>query len=165
MCDLKKGRWTNSDPLALGEDTNLGVIMVRPIMLTSSSKDAKRPVLLHELLHAYHSLVLQQGFKNAGIEMHYRLAKGGNLYPADTYLMANAREFFAVTASVFLYGNDGPFSRANLREKQPDYYKYLVFLFGFDPDPTPAAIPLASLAPQDIQGSSAVASAVATASK
>jgi hypothetical protein len=50
-----------------------------------------------------------------------------------------------VTASIFLAGNDAvhePYTRAKLKEKQPDYFKYLVGLFGFDPDTsnlTPAA--------------------------
>ncbi len=67
--------------MALGEDTDLGVIMVRPIMLSAASKEKDRPVMLHELLHAYHNLVMPQGFKNAGILMHYGAAKTGHLYP------------------------------------------------------------------------------------
>jgi hypothetical protein len=71
----------------------------------------------------------------------------------------NHKEFFAVTASIFLSGKDSthePNTRAALKEKMPDYYKYLVGLFGFDPDPSlpdkpadpaPAATPVASAAP------------------
>jgi hypothetical protein len=142
--DSRKSRWTNSDPVALGEDTDLGVILVRPIMLGVASKEKQRPVMLHELLHAYHNVVMPQGFKNPGILLHYGLAKSGQLYPANAYLLTNAREFFAVTASVFLHGEDGPISRAMIKEKQPDYYKYLVWLFGFDPDPAPSVSPIAS---------------------
>jgi hypothetical protein len=142
--DSNKSRWTNSDPVALGLDTNLGVIMVRPIMLATPSPYSGRPVILHELLHAYHNVILPRGYKNPGILLYYGRAKDGQLYPADAYLMTNAREFFAVTASVFLYGNDGPLSRSLIKEKQPDYYKYLVYLFGFDPDPASSVSPLAS---------------------
>jgi hypothetical protein len=142
--DSRKLRWVNSDPVALGEDTDLGVIMVRPIMLSAASKEKNRPVMLHELLHAYHNLVMPQGYKNAGILMHYTAAKTGQLYPANAYLLTNAREFFAVTASVFLHGDDGAISRAMIKEKQPDYYHYLVWLFGFDPDPAPSVAPMAS---------------------
>jgi hypothetical protein len=85
-----------------------------------------------------------RGFKNAGILLHYNRAKDGQLYPAEAYLTTNEREFFAVTASVFLYGNDGPITRPTLKEKQPDYYKYLVYVFGFDPDRAPSASPVAS---------------------
>lgn len=112
--------------------------------------------MLHELLHAYHNRVMPQGFKNPGILMHYNLAKKGQLYPADAYLMSNEREFFAVTASVFLYGNDGSISRSTIKEKQPDYYTYLVFLFGFDPDRSPAPASEASLTLQDNTGAKLV---------
>jgi hypothetical protein len=54
--------------------------------------------------------------------------------------LTNEREFFALTASVFLYGKDGQLTRSDLKEKQPDYFKYLVGLFGFDPDGAAAAL-------------------------
>jgi hypothetical protein len=142
--DSAKSRWVNSDPVALAVDTNLGVIMVRPIMLGASSPYAQQPAMLHEVLHAYHNRIMPQGYKNAGILLHYKRAKDGELYPAKDYLMTNEREFFAVTASVFLYGNDGPIKRQTLKEKQPDYYQYLIYLFGFDPDRAPSATPIAS---------------------
>jgi hypothetical protein len=142
--DSGKSRWVNSDPVALAVDTKLGVIMVRPIMLGASSTHAQRPAMLHELLHAYHNLIMQRGFKNAGILLHYKIAKDKKLYPAEAYLMTNEKEFFAVTASVFLYGNDGPITRSNIKEKQPDYYQYLVYVFGFDPDPVSGITPVAS---------------------
>ena len=142
--DSAKSRWVNSDPAALAVETNLGVIMVRPVMLGASSANTQRPVMLHELLHAYHNRMMQGGFKNAGILLHYKRAKDGQRYPADAYLMTNEKEFFAVTASVFLYGKDGPITRSNIKEKQPDYYNYLVYLFGFDPDQAPGITPVAS---------------------
>jgi hypothetical protein len=64
----------------------------------------------------------------------------------DAYVLKNNREFFAVTASILLVGNDAthePNTRAQLKEKQPDYYKYLVGVFGFDPE-APAVSPVAS---------------------
>jgi len=36
-----------------------------------------------------------------------------------------------------------PKTRVELKEKMPDYYKFLVELFGFDPD-APAGTPVAS---------------------
>ena len=135
--DSEKSRWTNSDPVALAVDTRIGVIFIRPIMLIAlSANEQRRPVLIHELLHAYHRLKLPEGYRNSGILLHYKNAKDKELYPAGAYLMINEREFFAVTASVFLYGNDGPFTRAHIKQRQPDYYVYLVNLFGFDPEPS-----------------------------
>jgi hypothetical protein len=142
----EKSQWTNPDPVSLAEDTNRGVVLVRPIMLDGPSNFAQEPTMLHELLHAYHNLKMPQGFHNAGVLLHYNIAKRHELYPADEYLMTNEKEFFAVTASVFLYGNahGEPGTRAKLKEKQPDYYHYLVYLFGFDPDRTPRTSPVAS---------------------
>lgn len=137
--DSRKSKWANSDPLALGLDT-VGAILVRPITLRTPSEYAQRPILLHELLHAYHSAKMPRGYQNGGIVMQYKHAQGAQAYPAEAYLMSNQMEFFAVTASVFLYGKDGPVTRSIVKEKQPDYYKYLVLLFGFDPDPGPGPI-------------------------
>jgi hypothetical protein len=145
--DSKKSQWTNSDPVALAEDTRRGVVLVRPIMLGALAKSfEQKPVMLHELLHAYHANIMPKGFKNPAVLLHYNIAKTKKLYPDDAYLMTNEKEFFAVTASIFLYGKAGgePGTRAKLREKQPDYYKYLVWLFGFDPDHAQGVVPVAS---------------------
>lgn len=141
-------RWTNSNPLYLASDARGGIIMFRPRTL-----DEERPTLLHEFLHAYHRQVMPGGFQNSGIFYHYSAAKAKGLFSANAYLMSNAQEFFAVTGSIFLYGKDNqePFTRANLKEKYPDYYKYLVWLFELDPDAPPKSSPVASA-----EGSSSV---------
>lgn len=133
--------WAHPDAVDVAADTGRGVVMVRPIRI-----DAQRPLVLHELLHAYHANILPQGFKNPAVLFHYDLAKSKDLYPAAAYLLTNEKEFFAVTASVFLYGKDGtePFTRSNLKQRQPDYFNYLVWLFGFDPDRGPGSAPIAS---------------------
>ena len=66
-------------------------------------------------------------------------------------MLTNQKEFFAVTASVFLYGEDVKLTRAYIKEKQPDYYGYLVWLFGFDPDPTPASARTSSVSMETIR--------------
>lgn len=140
--DSQKAQWTNPDAVALAEDTGSGVVMIRPSLM----RYAKDPVMLHELLHAYHAQLLPNGFRNEGVLRHYNFAKSKQLYPADTYALTNEREFFAVTASVFLFGKDSehePFTRENLKQKQPEYFKYLVGLFGVDPDRA-GATPIAS---------------------
>lgn len=141
--DSKTHQWTNENPVNLAEDTKRGVIMVHPNVL--DTPHPQEPILLHELLDAYHNVVMPEGFKNSAILAHYNDAKGAQLYPG-AYVMKNANEFFAVTASVFLYGkaDQEPSTRSNLKQKQPGYYKYLVWLFGFDPDAAPMAIPVAS---------------------
>jgi hypothetical protein len=139
--DSGSSRWTNPDPIALAEDTGRGVVMVRSLLL-----DARQPVVLHELLHAYHNNAMPKGIQNPDILDYYNRAKGVNLYPSDAYLLTNQKEYFALTVSVFLYGKAAqePFTRSILKEKEPDYYGYLVRLFGFDPNGAPSASPVAS---------------------
>jgi hypothetical protein len=138
--DTSKLRWSNPDFVDLAADAGPGVIVVRPVML----KHAEDPVLLHEFLHAYHAKLMPQGFDNLGIRAYHADAMSKNVFPKEEYAMSNHKEFFAVTASIFLAGKESmhePKTRAQLKEKLPKYYKYLVELFGFDPEPssTPVA--------------------------
>jgi hypothetical protein len=133
-------RWSNPNLLDLAADAGTGVIMLRPNML----KYAEDPVILHELLHAYHAKLMPQGFDNLGIRAFFADATSKNVFGKDEYAQRNHQEFFAVTASIFLAGKESihePHTRAKLKEKLPKYYKYLVELFGFDPEGT---TPLAS---------------------
>lgn len=147
--DSTKAQWTNEDPIALALDTGIGVVAIRPATLSPSSPRLQDPVLLHELLHAYHHNILPMGEDNPAIDAFFKAGK--SKYPSKAYLGANDDEFFAVTASAFLYGADhddafanGKFTRADLKEKQPDYYAYLVWLFGLDPQHEPPSAPVAS---------------------
>jgi hypothetical protein len=92
----------------------------------------EKPVLLHELLHAYHFRVLPGALQNPDLVRFYDNARDGALYPADSYVLKNVQEFFAVTGSLYLWGNVDrpPHTRETLREKQPVYYKWLGELFG-----------------------------------
>jgi hypothetical protein len=118
------------DPLMQTRTT--GIILIRPTTLIDKNKT--RPILLHELLHAYHDRILPGGYANEAAMSWFKQASAQQLYPADEYMMTNEREFFAVTASVFLAGDDGGLVRADIRKIQPDYYTYLKWLFQFDPD-------------------------------
>lgn len=139
--DPEKRQWSNPDIVDLAADAGRGVVMVRPAIML----DAQEPVMLHELLHAYHARLMPNGFENRGIKEFYNRAQNKQLYAKDAYVMKNHKEFFAVTASIFLAGNavHEPFTRAKLREIQPDYYKYLSGVFGFDPDAS-SVTPVAS---------------------
>jgi len=140
--DEVKHQWTNSDVVELATDTGVGVIMLRPNMM----RYEKDPVILHEFLHAYHAKLMPRGYQNKGINDFYGEAKNNSFFGKDAYALKNNREFFAVTASIFLSGNDSvhePFTRAKLKGLMPNYYKYLVGVFGFDPDAS-SVIPLAS---------------------
>ena len=92
----------------------------------------EKPVLLHELLHAYHFRVLPGALQNPDLLRFYGIAKQNELYPPDAYVLKNVQEFFAVTGSLYLWGNVDrpPNDRATLRAKQPVYYQWLGDLFG-----------------------------------
>jgi len=157
--DGGKQQWTNPDPVTLAEDRRRGVVMVRPLPM-----GAREPVILHEMLHAYHAQMMPEGYQNSWVLGFYDRTKSNTLYPSDTYALTNEQEFFAVTASIFLYGQGDkePFTRSNIKEKQPDYYRYLTWLFGLDPDRSPAAAPTASAPMADPARSSTQAAAVGT---
>ncbi|RUL95760.1 hypothetical protein [Rhizobium chutanense] len=99
------------------------------IDLRVRSLDPDKPIILHELLHAFNGGMLSGGFGNSDIRQFFNNGRG--LWPGDSYMMSNDREFFAVTASVYLYGDieRPPYSRSQLREKQPRYYQWLAILF------------------------------------
>lgn len=132
--DHDKQQWTNSDVIDLAADSGLGVIMLQPSM----THYTEEPTLLHEFLHAYHNRLMPNGYDNLGVKAYYSVAKSKNVFDKKEYALKNHQEFFAVTASIFLANKSihEPKTRAALKEKMPDYYKYLVDVFGFDPDPS-----------------------------
>ena len=131
----KDWQWSSTDPIAQAEGNRIGVVMVRARTL-----DPRHPVLLHEMLHAYHAKIVPQGFGNTAIKFYYDAAKG--LYPADAYVMKNEKEFFAVTASVFLSGKADSGIVPSDIEKLPDYSKFLGWLF--EVTPPKSGTPIAS---------------------
>lgn len=90
-----------------------------------------RPILLHEYMHVYHIRMLPDGKRNPDILTFYERAREGGFYPAGAYVLKNPGEFFAMTASVYLHGKLArePFTREELRRKQPVYFGYLNRLF------------------------------------
>ena len=96
-----------------------------------------KPIILHELLHAHHDRMLPDGFGNADVKQFFDIGRG--VWPGDSYMMSNDHEFFAVTASVYLFGDIDrpPYSRSQLREKQPRYYQWLATLFDDGRPPRP----------------------------
>jgi hypothetical protein len=104
-----------------------GVEIYPSIMFTGH-----KPVLLHEMLHAYHDRVLPDGFMNAEIMRYYFTAKSLHLFDNQSHMMSNQREFFACAATTYLYGVTAqePFTRDRLKQCDPEFYSYLQKLFG-----------------------------------
>ncbi len=102
------------------------------VTISSAVMAPQKPILLHELLHAWHFRVLPGAFRNADIVAYYNRARNGGLYPPREYVLKDVQEFFAVTASLYLWGHvdRAPFTREKLKAAQPVYYAWLGQLLG-----------------------------------
>lgn len=91
-----------------------------------------KPVLLHELLHAYHHQRMPQGLQNAEIIKFYEKAKAAGGFADKSHLMQNPSEYFACAGTTYLFGETAqePFSRDKLKAAAPDYFAFLAGIFG-----------------------------------
>jgi hypothetical protein len=91
-----------------------------------------KPVLLHELLHAYHDQRIPKGFRNPEILALYQQARSISAFATKSHMMANAQEYFACMATTYLFGVTAqePFNREKIKEHQPECLAYLQELFG-----------------------------------
>lgn len=103
----------------------------KTVFLKGQDLAPDRPILLHELLHAYHHLKIAGGFQNKQIQAFYQDAKSKYPNSEKEYFLSSAKEFFAVTASIYLFGDiqRPPFKQSTIRKAQTDYYQYLETLF------------------------------------
>jgi len=95
--------------------------------------EPNRPILLHEMLHAYDAN--QWDFNNTIVLAAYERALREKLYPPSSvkaHFLSNPREYFAISATIYLFGQiqQEPFNCAVLAKKQPRYVEYLGQLFG-----------------------------------
>ncbi len=104
----------------------------KTITLDAQPYPADHPILLHELMHAYHAAKLPDGVRNAEILALYHDAVTSGKWPADAYMLSNVNEYFAMMASVYLFGSAArdPFTRDSIRIKQPAMYQWLQNKFG-----------------------------------
>ncbi len=89
------------------------------------------PVLLHEFVHAFHYERLPNAGQNADVITFYNRAKASGAYPAQSYMLSNPQEFFAMTATAVLVGRvqREPFTRDKVKEAQPVYFRWLLDQF------------------------------------
>jgi hypothetical protein len=107
---------------------------VSRVLIEDKAQPPQQPIVLHELLHAYHFAVMPGGFRNPDVLTFYDRAKSNQLYPANEYVLRNPQEFFAVTGSLYLWGHvdRAPSTREKLKAAQPTYYGWLARLFGVE---------------------------------
>jgi hypothetical protein len=94
-----------------------------------------KPILLHEMLHGVHNQLIPNGVENQDIYNFYLKAK--ELFTeqdpdnAEDYFLKNQKEFFAVTGSIYLFGDipRPPYSIKNIQRVMPGYVTYLQNLF------------------------------------
>ena len=102
---------------------------------------AKHPyVILHELAHAYHDQVLENGFQNKAVLDAYNEAKAKGIYEkvllytgrtVKHYGLNNQMEYFAESTESYLGVNDFyPFVRAELNEHDPEMFQLLKKIWG-----------------------------------
>lgn len=98
------------------------------ILFTVETQPPENPVLLHELLHAFHNEVLRGGMQNPTIVRFYKAAKASGAFAPNLYMLKNQGEFFAMCASVVLWGKAArpPGTRANVHAKLPEFYDWIV---------------------------------------
>lgn len=112
-----------------------GIYNKGEISLAPAQIDGHNPTLLHEYMHALHDKKLPGGFASKEIAAAYQDACSVKRYEGDNgaYFLTNSHEFFAVTATLYLWGSlpyNRPYARFIIRAAQPGYYKYLETLFG-----------------------------------
>jgi dipeptidyl-peptidase-4 len=94
-------------------------------------------MLLHELAHAFHNLVLS--FQKGEILRLYEQAKESGTYdnveprnrePQKAYAMNDQMEYFAETTEAFFGENNFyPFNRVELEQHDPEMFKLLARLW------------------------------------
>jgi hypothetical protein len=100
------------------------------VELVPENISSARPVLLHELLHAYHREFLAA---SAEIPMAYQKALRSplrNQFP-DAHFLSSEKEFLAVLASTYLFGRiqQPPYVCSALLADQQEFLKYLEKVF------------------------------------
>ncbi len=100
---------------------------------------------MHELAHAYHNLVLEEGFGNPQITAVYARAKESGKYDnverwhgipnkntfEKAYAITNPMEYFAETTEAYFSKNDFfPFTKAELKTSDPEMFDLLTELWG-----------------------------------
>ncbi|MES2336681.1 MAG: hypothetical protein V4537_01140 [Pseudomonadota bacterium] len=92
---------------------------------------ADNPVLLHELIHRWQWV--RMGWpRDPAVVRFYDAARTSGDWPAQSYMLTNPMEFFAMCASVVLHGRAArpPLTRAAVKARMPALYDFIVAQFG-----------------------------------
>ena len=116
-----------SQPGVFFARNGIGEVRLQPAVFS-----VKRPVLLHELLHAYHFFDIT--LQNPEVLAAFDVARNDpdNMQFGKAHFLQNPKEFFAVTASIYLSGRvqQPPFTCGAFAPKHPPYMLFLESKFG-----------------------------------
>lgn len=124
-------------PIVLNPASNAEYAQVNGRWVVSLRIDSplpeNKPMVLHELLHAFHHQVLGQ--PTPEIARAYAEALRKRFYPAEyaqAHFLDNEKEYFAVIGSLFLFGpiQQPPFNCAITMREQPGFVAYLNRVLG-----------------------------------
>jgi hypothetical protein len=105
------------------------------VEILATKLPSDRPILLHELLHAYHGVklgptpMIRDSYQQAVMSGFYRKY-------AKAHFLESPKEYFAVIASIFLYGkriDQPPFDCKLTAQYQPRFVDFLTAQFGPHP--------------------------------
>jgi hypothetical protein len=118
-----------ADPTAQGEAA--AYQPGRGVLIKIKRLDAKKPVLLVGLLKAYHDQYLATGDAGRDIADFRAEAARDHVWPKTALMLQSDTDYFALTGAAYLYGaiTREPYSRADLRQTQPRYARWLAMLF------------------------------------
>jgi hypothetical protein len=110
------------------QERDRGVVLIQPIAFPDN-----KPILLHELLHAYHLQTLP--LPTPEIRSAYEDAIRTDLYPASfrsAHFLDNPREYFAVIGTIYLFGQiqQPPYDCKIPAARQPQFLAFLAAQFG-----------------------------------
>ena len=105
------------------------------VEMMAAKLPSDRPILLHELLHAYHAVKLGP---TPMIRDSYQQAVRSGIYKkyAQAHFLESPNEYFAVIGSIFLYGkriDQPPFDCKLTAKYQPQFINFLTEQFGPHP--------------------------------
>lgn len=105
-----------------------GRISFHRIHLGTQADPPNRPVLLRMLLLAYLEERMPQGWHNAQIARYLDDAKRTGAFTRQTQMMHSPEDFFAFGVGAVLWGGTavGQSVRANIRDKLPDFYGWII---------------------------------------
>lgn len=116
-------------PILIAKTAGIGSRAIpRGALITRDPFPVDNPVLLHELLHRYHTQMVPEGRQNPDLLRFFADAKAKKDWPPQAYLYTDVGEFFAMTASVVLSGKAArpPYVRAEVERRMPALYRWII---------------------------------------